>query len=176
MSQPTVRRLLVIIGALALAVCVPSPRGGQARAMTPWLSIPMVAEPRLTDLMPAPATDITLPAHYAPDPVRRVYRVTAYCDRGTTAAGVPSDMGQCAAPADIPFGAIVYIPELDRRFVVTDRTAKRFRHNTVDLFMPRRDECLDFGRQYLECHVYLPCQRVRYGSPVLHEAIAAFAH
>ncbi len=66
----------------------------------------------------------------------RVCRVTAYCDRGSTASGVPSGMGQCAAPADIPFGSIVYIPALGQRFVVTDRTHRRFRRSTVDIFMP----------------------------------------
>ena len=83
--------------------------------------------------------------------VYRICRVTAYCDRGTTASGVESGVGQCAAPGDIPFGSIVYIAELERSFVVTDRTARRFRKNTVDIFISSRDECLAFGRSYLEC-------------------------
>ncbi|MCA9243028.1 MAG: 3D domain-containing protein [Phycisphaerales bacterium] len=103
----------------------------------------------------------------------RIYRVTAYCDRGTTAAGVPSGVGQCAAPADIPFGSEIYIPELDRTFIVTDRTAQRFRHNTVDLFMPAEDQCLKFGRNYLECEIRLPENPVRYGSPRLLAQIAS---
>lgn len=86
----------------------------------------------------------------------RVCRVTAYCDRGTTASGVPSGMGQCAAPADIPFGSIVYIPALDQRFVVTDRTHRRFRRGTVDIFMPNARQCRNFGRHYLECEITLP--------------------
>lgn len=101
------------------------------------------------------------------DTLTRVYRITAYCDRGTTAAGVPSGVGQCAAPAEIPFGAEIYIPELDRTFIVTDRTAQRFRHNTVDLFMPSEDQCLEFGRKYLECEIRLPEKRFRYASPRL---------
>ena len=36
------------------------------------------------------------------DSYRRTFRVTAYCDRGITAAGIQSGYGQCAAPADIP--------------------------------------------------------------------------
>ena len=90
----------------------------------------------------------------ASDDVKRVYRicrVTAYCDRGTTASGVQSGVGQCAAPGDIPFGSIVYIAELNRSFVVTDRTARRFRNSTVDIFIPSREDCLEFGRSYLEC-------------------------
>jgi len=87
---------------------------------------------------------------------RQVYRVTAYCDPGTTASGTKVGVGQCAAPAHIPFGARVHIPALNRTFVVTDRTAPRFRHNTVDIFMPREDICRDFGRRYLRCEVTLP--------------------
>jgi len=110
---------------------------------------------------------------YQEKTVYRVYRVTAYCDRGLTAAGVRSGVGQCAAPASIPFGARVYIPALDRTFIVTDRTAKRFRHNTVDLFIPDRAQCLKFGRCYLECEITLPAQAVCYGSPRLCATLAA---
>lgn len=102
-----------------------------------------------------------------PEPFYRVYRITAYCDRGTTAAGVPSGVGQCAAPEDIPFGSEIYIPELDRTFIVTDRTAKRFRHNTVDLYMPDRGECKRFGRRYLECEITHPTVEVGYASEEL---------
>ncbi len=87
--------------------------------------------------------------------VLRVCRVTAYCDQGTTASGVPSGLGQCAAPADIPFGSQVYIPALGKTFVVTDRTHRRFRRSTVDLFIPTKRQCLQFGRQFLECEFTL---------------------
>lgn len=107
------------------------------------------------------------------DPIRRICRVTAYCDRGLTAAGISSGVGQCAAPADVPFGSRVYIPALDRTFIVTDRTARRFRHNTVDLFIPGRDRCKTFGRQYLECQITVPRDAVRYGSPRLKALVAA---
>jgi 3D (Asp-Asp-Asp) domain-containing protein len=103
---------------------------------------------------------------------RRVCRVTAYCDRGITASGVPSGVGQCAAPADIPFGSRVYIPALDRTFIVTDRTAKRFRHNTVDIFIPTRGQCRQFGRSYLECEFTIPVKPPRYASPRLARAVA----
>ena len=104
--------------------------------------------------------------------VRRICRVTAYCDRGTTASGVPSGVGQCAAPADIPFGSKVYIPALDQTFIVTDRTAKRFRHNTVDIFITTRKACLEFGRDYLECEFTIPADPPRYASPRLARAVA----
>jgi rare lipoprotein A len=103
--------------------------------------------------------------------VHRVCRVTAYCDRGTTASGIPSGVGQCAAPADIPFGSTIYIPALDRTFVVTDRTARRFRHNTVDIFIPTRKQCRKFGRQYLKCEFAIPADPPPYGSPGLARAV-----
>lgn len=108
---------------------------------------------------------------YQPDVEVRICRVTAYCDRGTTAAGIPSGVGQCAGPADLPFGTEVYIPALDRTFIVTDRTAKRFRHNTVDLFVPDKTECKQFGRNFLECHIRLPVEKARYGDPDLQAAV-----
>jgi len=106
-------------------------------------------------------------------PERRVYRVTAYCDRGVTAAGIAAGPGQCAAPADIPLGSIVYIPALDRTLVVTDRTHRRFRHNTVDIFIPDRAACLRFGRKYLECEIYVPRERPGYRSPRFRQLLAS---
>lgn len=88
--------------------------------------------------------------------VYRVCRVTAYCDRGITASGVPSGVGQCAAPGDIPLGSIVYIRALDRSFVVTDRTHRRFRRSTVDIFIPSKTDCRKWGRRFLECEFTLP--------------------
>src|SRR5215510_102291 len=85
-------------------------------------------------------------ASEASDSIQRTFRVTAYCDQGITASGIESGCGQCAAPADIPFGAKIYVPELGQTFIVTDRTHQRFRHNTVDIFMPERSDCLKFGR------------------------------
>jgi 3D (Asp-Asp-Asp) domain-containing protein len=122
--------------------------------------------PRPADV-PRAVLEPLRPLEYQPDPLRRVYRVTAYCDRGLTAAGVPAGLGQCAAPADIPFGSKIYIPALGETFVVTDRTARRFRHNTVDLFIPQRADCRSFGRRYLECEIAIPTERVRYASPRL---------
>lgn len=104
---------------------------------------------------------------------RRRLRVTAYCDKGTTAAGIPSGVGQCAAPANIPFGSKIYIPALKRSFIVTDRTHERFRTTTVDLFIPDHDRCIDFGRRYLDCEITLPEKKHKYGSPTLYRAIAS---
>lgn len=133
----------------------------------------VVAASRLEAIPTAVIEPDTGEVEYQPERVYRVCRVTAYCDRGLTAAGVPSGVGQCAAPADIPFGSRIYIPALDRTFIVTDRTAQRFRHNTVDLFIPDRRACKTFGRQYLECEIAIPAETVRYGSPRLEGLLAA---
>lgn len=112
-----------------------------------------------------------------PGPVRRSakfhFRVTAYCDRGITAAGVPSGVGQCAAPEFIPFGSEIYVPALDRTFIVTDRTHERFRRTTVDLFMPAKSQCLKFGRRYTDCVVTYPHKAHRYGSRSILESVSA---
>ncbi|QOJ15696.1 MAG: 3D domain-containing protein [Planctomycetia bacterium] len=104
--------------------------------------------------------------------VTRRCRVTAYCDRGLTAVGVPSGVGQCAAPGDIPLGSVVYIPALDRYFVVTDRTHKRFRHNTVDLFMPTAWECRQFGVRNLSCEFIVCAEPAKYGKLRVSERLA----
>lgn len=103
----------------------------------------------------------------------RTLRITAYCDRGLTAAGVPSGVGQCAAPGDVPLGSRVYIPELNRTLIVTDRTHKRFRHNTIDIFIPDRQACLQFGVKRLTCIITPPAEPHRYGSTTILAQIAA---
>lgn len=103
---------------------------------------------------------------------QKTYRVTAYCDSGITAAGIQSGYGQCAAPADIPFGARIYVPEIGQYFIVTDRTHRRFRHNTIDLFIPSKADCLQFGRRTLTCEVELPGEPIPYASPALSLIIA----
>lgn len=94
---------------------------------------------------------------------RRICRVTAYSDRGLTASGTRSGVGQCAAPVDIPFGSKLYIPALGRTFIVTDRTHPRFQHNTVDLFIPSSTACRHFGRKYLKCEFVISADPPDYG-------------
>lgn len=105
---------------------------------------------------------------------KRVLRITAYADRGLTASGVYVDVGQCAAPADVPFGSRIFIPALGREYIVTDRTHKRFRHNTVDIFIPDVAACRKFGRRHLECVILPPEKPYRYGCRDLAARAAAF--
>ncbi len=111
----------------------------------------------LSDLVSEPGSR-SESAGASPTVVYRICRVTAYSDRGITASGVPVGVGQCAAPADIPFGARVYIPALGRTFIVTDRTHRRFRRSTVDIFIPSTKQCRQFGCRFLECEITLPTQ------------------
>jgi rare lipoprotein A len=115
-----------------------------------------VGLPAMEGGLAAPSKPATVPRPSKPPVRRRVLRVTAYCDNGVTASGIRSGVGQCAAPRDVPFGSKIYIPALRRTFVVTDRTHPRFRHNTVDIFIPSEMKCLRFGRSYLECHITPP--------------------
>ncbi len=78
-------------------------------------------------------------------------RVTAYCDRGRTASGRMAGPGQCAAPAWVPFGSKVCVD--GKVYVATDRTAKRFRQNTVDIWMPTRQRCMNWGVRYIDVRI-----------------------
>jgi 3D (Asp-Asp-Asp) domain-containing protein len=162
----TLLRPACFLGALLAAGLGQSPEYG-ATPSDPHLSVDTLVSTDLTKLL---AGDFV---QEYDSPFYRINRVTAYCDRGVTASGVPAGVGQCAAPADIPFGSKIYIPALDRTFIVTDRTAKRFRNGTVDLFMPDRQQCLEFGRSYLECEISTPAQTPKYGSPRIAHAVAA---
>ncbi len=115
------------------------------------------------DPKPAPEADPKPAPKAAGRQVNRTCRVTAYCDRGLTASGTQAGVGQCAAPADIPFGSKVYIPALKRSFVVTDRTHRRFRGNTVDIFVPTEYSCRKFGRRYLRCEFTIHPDPPEYG-------------
>lgn len=178
----TLRHVLAV-GLLLGLLMAESPNAGQA---SPAMPVPAelssheldlaATAPRRLVLEGSSSGPLGLPEYaFERQPLRRIHRVTAYCDRGLTAAGIPSGVGQCAAPADIPFGSVVYIPALGRTFVVTDRTAERFRRNTIDIFVPGRQACRLFGLNWLECDIYVPRHQHRYGSTDLLDAVAAFA-
>ncbi|MFH1748395.1 MAG: 3D domain-containing protein [Planctomycetota bacterium] len=128
-------------------------------------------EPKIepaTALIPISSKESATPSEQNSGTRYRICRVTAYCDRGLTASGVPAGLGQCAAPADIPLGSRVYIPALGRAFMVTDRTHRRFRHNTVDIFISSRQACRQFGRKYLECEFAIIAHPPAYGQVQVH--------
>lgn len=94
---------------------------------------------------------------------RRVMRVTAYTandkgmnGRGITANGERAQEGRTiAAPKEIPLGSEIFIPDLGKTFVVTDRGGAIY-NDRLDLFMEKRKDAMDFGVQYLEVWVRFP--------------------
>lgn len=90
-----------------------------------------------------------------------IFRVTAYdplesCepfDDGMTAKLIPAGMGVAAVdPGVIPYGSVLYIPDLDRYFFASDTgiAMKRGNGRNIDILMPTVDHALKFGRRYME--------------------------
>lgn len=81
---------------------------------------------------------------------------SAYCDRGVTASGEYVRDGICAADKVngylVPFGAKVVLPD-GKVLVVKDRLGGGSMNNHLDIWMPREDDCWEFGRQMLKCKV-----------------------
>jgi len=87
-------------------------------------------------------------------------KVTAYTknDRGMNGKGITangervSEDRTIAADAGIPFGTEIYIPELGKTFVVTDR-GEAIHGDRLDLYMESRKDALEFGVQDLEVYI-----------------------
>lgn len=87
----------------------------------------------------------------------RVMRITAYTshDKGMNGQGITASCEPVvegitiAAPPDIPFGSQIYIPSLDKTYIVTDRGGA-IKGNRLDLYMMKRSDALEFGVQDLE--------------------------
>jgi cytoskeletal protein CcmA (bactofilin family)/3D (Asp-Asp-Asp) domain-containing protein len=89
------------------------------------------------------------------------FTVTAYdpiesCkpfDDGITSTGIPAGMGVAAVdPRVIPYGSVLYIPDLGRYFLASDtgRAMRRGDGRNVDILMPTVEEALQFGKQRLK--------------------------
>ena len=89
-----------------------------------------------------------------------IFNVTAYdpiesCkpyDDGITAKGLPVGMGVAAVdPGVIPYGSVLYIPELGRYFFAADTGSamKLGDGRNIDILMPTVQAALEFGRQRL---------------------------
>jgi cytoskeletal protein CcmA (bactofilin family)/3D (Asp-Asp-Asp) domain-containing protein len=89
------------------------------------------------------------------------FTVTAYdpiesCkpfDDGITSTGIPAGMGVAAVdPSVIPYGSVLYIPDLGKYFLASDtgRAMRRGDGRNVDILMPTVEEALQFGKQRLE--------------------------
>jgi len=78
---------------------------------------------------------------------------------GKTASGAHvTEWYTVAASKDIPFGTRIYIPYFKDKpnggwFVVQDRGGA-ITSNKLDIYMPTKEQCKNFGRRNLECHIY----------------------
>lgn len=94
---------------------------------------------------------------------RRVMRVTAYTARdkgmngkGITASGEKALEGRTlAADQGIPFGSQIYIPALNRTYIVIDRGGA-IHGDRLDLYMESRKDAMKFGVQELEVFIKYP--------------------
>ena len=84
----------------------------------------------------------------------QVLNVSAYCETGNrTASGAWPAVGMAAAD-HLPFGSKVYLPG-GSVVVIRDRFGGGYR-DRLDIFMASKDECWQFGRQWLKCKIELP--------------------
>lgn len=73
-------------------------------------------------------------------------------DYGITASGSRVKTGDCACPPEIPFGTKVYIPELGRTLICTDRGGD-IKGKRLDVYMPSRSAVKQFGRQRMQVEI-----------------------
>jgi 3D (Asp-Asp-Asp) domain-containing protein len=89
-----------------------------------------------------------------PDRTMRV-SATAYCDSGTTKAGVPARSGMIAAdPRVLPLGTVVRIldPGFRGTYVVMD-TGSEIKGRDIDIFMASCQHAKRFGRKTMSVEV-----------------------
>ena len=89
------------------------------------------------------------------------FTVTAYdpvvsCrpfDDGITSIAMPAGMGVGAVDPDvIPYGSVLYLPEIERYFFACDTGAamKQRGGRNIDLLVPTVEEAMEFGRRRLK--------------------------
>ena len=100
-----------------------------------------------------------------PEPTLETFEVTAYTLHpsetgkapghpayGITASGKRVERGDAACPPSMEFGTELYIPEMDRTFVCSDRGGA-IKGNRLDLYMVSRSNAFEFGRQWLDVEI-----------------------
>jgi 3D (Asp-Asp-Asp) domain-containing protein len=86
-----------------------------------------------------------------PSPGTPIFTVTAYCQRGITASGVPVREGIVAAdPSQLPIGTLIRVSGLAARYngdyrVMDTGSGVRGRH--IDLYIRDCREAIAFGRR-----------------------------
>lgn len=107
----------------------------------------------------APATSAD--AQSEPSPKARPFTATAYCLKGRTASGVPTQRGVIAADTKVlPMGSVVKIHagHYTGIYKVQD-TGSKIRGNRVDVFVPSKAEARQFGRKNIKIEVLDPKQK-----------------
>lgn len=72
---------------------------------------------------------------------------------GLTSKAIPAGMGVAAVdPGVIPYGSVLYLPQVEKYFFACDTGAamKRRGGRNIDLLMPTVGEAKEFGRRHLE--------------------------
>jgi 3D (Asp-Asp-Asp) domain-containing protein len=90
----------------------------------------------------------------------RVMKITDYTasDKGMNGKGITTSGERVlegrtiAADIDIPFGSQIYIPDLNRTYIVTDRGGA-IHGDRLDLYMENRKDAMKFGVQELEVFI-----------------------
>lgn len=77
---------------------------------------------------------------------------TAYCLPGKTFTGLPAGMGVVAVDPDvIPLHSIVWIEGYGQAMALD--TGRDIQNRRIDVWLPTRRECLEFGRQQVEVRI-----------------------
>ncbi|MBI4747582.1 MAG: 3D domain-containing protein [Acidobacteria bacterium] len=91
------------------------------------------------------------------------YTATAYCLKGRTASGKPTERGMIAADVRVlPLGSVVKIHagKYSGIYHVAD-TGSKIKGNKIDVFVPSKAEAVKFGRQKIKVEVLQHGRSVR---------------
>ena len=82
-------------------------------------------------------------------------RVSSYCLGGMTSRGVQTRVGVIAVdPNVIPYGSKIYVPGYGWGTALD--TGGAIRGNTIDIWMPTYNQCMQWGVRYLTIKVVKP--------------------
>lgn len=84
--------------------------------------------------------------------VWQLMNVSAYTSYETgstlTASGLTARAGETVACDHLPFGTELYIPSLEKTFIVQDRFGGGYT-DRLDIYMESQDQAWEFGRRWL---------------------------
>jgi 3D (Asp-Asp-Asp) domain-containing protein len=84
---------------------------------------------------------------------------TAYCNYNITASGVMPTEGVTIASDELQFGTNVtinnHVYTVQDRFGAGMRNGRYIKENCIDIYMNSYNDCIKFGRQWINCYVNL---------------------